>query len=148
VIGDAAFTMEGVDVEARPWNLEREVADISEMDIGVYPLPEEEWILGKSGLKALQYMGAAVPVVASRIGVACGFIRDGENGFLASTTEEWVDRLAGLITSPALRRRVGLAGRTTVEERYSVRVNASKYLEVLHSSQGSHVAVASSVEST
>src|SRR5688572_31719302 len=52
-------------------------------------LPAEEWVLGKSGLKALQYMGVGVPVVASRIGAACEFVRDGENGFLVQSTEEW-----------------------------------------------------------
>ena len=33
-----------------------EVIDLQRIDIGIYPLPNEEWVLGKSGLKALQYM--------------------------------------------------------------------------------------------
>jgi L-malate glycosyltransferase len=133
VVGAAPFVMEGVEVEARPWSLERETADLSEMDLGVYPLPEEEWVLGKSGLKALQYMGVGVPVVASRIGAACEFIRDGDNGFLAGSHEEWIDRIARLIADPVLRARMGLAGRATVEDGYSVRRNAPVYLRVIAS---------------
>ena len=111
------------------------------MDIGVYPLPDEEWVLGKSGLKALQYMGVGVPVVASRIGAACEFIRDGENGRLVGSTEEWVDALAGLAADPALRARMGAAGRATVEARYSVRGTAPVYLRVIDSILGSPATV-------
>ncbi len=133
VIGDAQFRMEGVKLEARPWNLKRETLDLREIDIGIYPLPDEEWVLGKSGLKALQYMGVGVPVVASAIGSACDFIRHGENGFLARTTDEWVECLSRLILDPDLRRRIGSAGRLTVEEYFSVKVNAPVYLSILES---------------
>jgi glycosyltransferase involved in cell wall biosynthesis len=133
VVGAAPFTMEGVDVHARPWSLERDTDDLSEMDIGVYPLPDEEWVLGKTGIKALQYMGVGVPVVASGLGAEREFIRDGENGFLAASQEEWVDKISRLIVNPALRARMGEAGRATVEERYSVRRTAPSYLRVIAS---------------
>jgi glycosyltransferase involved in cell wall biosynthesis len=136
VVGAAQFAMEGVNVEVRPWSLERETADLREMDIGVYPLPDEEWVLGKSGLKALQYMGVGVPVVASRIGAACEFIRDGDNGFLAGSRDEWVDRISRLILDPELRARMGTAGRATVEDRFSVRVTAPAYLRIVESVTG------------
>ena len=131
VIGDPRFRIDGVRVDARPWRRERETSDLAEMDIGVYPLPDEEWVLGKSGLKALQYMGMGVPVVASGIGAACEFIRDGENGFLVRSVDEWVDRLSRLICEPALRAAMGRAGRMTVEERFSVQVTAPVYVEIV-----------------
>ncbi len=131
VIGDPGFSLSGVPVDARAWALEREVADLAEIDIGVYPLPDAEWVLGKSGLKALQYMGMGIPTVAERIGTNPTIIRDGENGLLASTPEEWRDAIRLLVRDPALRHRLGQAGRRTVEERYSVNANAPRYLEVL-----------------
>lgn len=133
VIGDPEFRVDGVDVEARPWELQRETVDLGEMDIGLYPLPREEWVLGKSGLKALQYMGMGVPVIASSIGAACEFIRDGDNGFLAGSSEEWTQRLSGLIRDPQLRGKMGQAGRATVEAFFSVKVNAPTYVKVIRS---------------
>jgi glycosyltransferase involved in cell wall biosynthesis len=133
VIGDDQFRMEGVQVDARAWSLERETANLAEMDIGIYPLPDEEWVLGKSGLKALQYMGVGVPVVASRIGAACEFINDGRNGFLATSIDEWVEKLSRLITDPALRASMGTAARATVDEHFSVRVTAPSYLRAIES---------------
>lgn len=136
VIGDAAFRLDGVPVVATDWRLESEVADLSEIDVGVYPLPHEEWVLGKSGLKALQYMALEIPTVAERIGTNLDIVEDGRNGFLAEGSEEWIRILRRLVRDPALRRRVGLEARRTVEERYSVRANEPRYLRVLDEAVG------------
>lgn len=50
---------------------------------------------------------------------------------MASSEEEWIEKLSLLIENPELRRRLGMAGRKTVEEKYSIKVNAPKYLEIL-----------------
>ena len=136
VIGAPDFRLDGIRVETRPWRTERETADLAEMDIGVYPLPHEEWVLGKSGLKALQYMGMGIPVVASAIGAAMEFIVDGENGFLVRDLDEWEARVAQLIQQPALRVRLGAAGRATVEQHFSVAGAVPVYLKVLASVAG------------
>src|SRR5688572_15443413 len=75
VMGDADFTLQGVEVEALPWKEEYEVDVINRFDIGVYPLPDEQWVLGKSGLKALQYMAAGIPTVATAIGTIYRIIK-------------------------------------------------------------------------
>ena len=131
VIGDGAYTIPGTDVEATPWRLDTEVADLSQIDIGVYPLPDEEWVLGKSGLKALQYMALGIPTVAQRVGANLGIIEDGENGLLAGSVEEWAEALRRLVRDPGLRRELGDAGRRTVAARYSVAVTGPVYLGVL-----------------
>ncbi len=131
VIGDASFSIPGVDVEALPWRRETEVEDLSEIDIGLYPLPHEEWVLGKSGLKALQYMGLAIPPVVERVGTNLEIVASGENGFLADSKEEWLRHLRALIRDPGLRARLGAAARETVEARYSVRATRATYRGVL-----------------
>lgn len=131
VIGDASFQVEGLALEAGPWVLETEIQDLSDIDIGIYPLPKEEWVLGKSGIKALQYMGLAIPTVAQSIGANLEIIEPDTNGLLASSPEEWHAALKRLIRDPALRRRIGEAGRRTILERYSVEANQRRYLDIL-----------------
>lgn len=133
VIGDADFSIPGVELDARPWVLESEVAELSEIDIGLYPLPDNEWVLGKSGLKALQYMALGIPTVAQRRGMNLSIIDHGVNGFLADTPCEWTAILRTLILDPELRTRIGRAGRETVLSRYSVEGTAPVYLEILRS---------------
>ena len=135
-IGDEGFRVDGLSLDARPWRLDSEVDDLREIDVGVYPLPDEEWVLGKSGLKALQYMALEIPPVVERIGVNSEIVRDGENGFLVNGAEEWSERLRRLVLDPHLRERMGREARRTVEERYSVRANAPRYRAVLEEAAG------------
>src|SRR5262249_54113335 len=123
--------LDGVDVRNEPWTLAREVELFSTCDIGVYPLRDDEWSRGKCGFKAIQFMACGVPVVASAVGVNKDIIVDGVNGFLASTPQEWVEKLGRLLVDPELRARFGAAGRKTVEERYSLRVQAPRLLAAL-----------------
>ena len=42
-----------------------EIVDLLKIDIGLYPLLQEEWVLGKSGLKTMQYMSLGIPSISS-----------------------------------------------------------------------------------
>ena len=137
VMGDPGFQLDGVSVESIPWKEEYEIDVITQFDIGVYPLPREEWVLGKSGLKALQYMALGVPTIATGFGTIYRIIEDGENGFLVSTEEEWKERIIELIKDENLRRRLGEAGVKTVEQYYSINANKGRYLSVLNGSAAS-----------
>jgi len=112
------------------WAKESEIEDLQKIDIGIMPMPDNEWTQGKCGFKALQFMALGKPVVAAPVGVNNEIIQDGENGFLASTNEEWVAKLSQLIENPDLREKLGKAGRQTVIERYSVEANKEKYLKL------------------
>ena len=131
VIGDPTFSVAGVDVDAQAWRESTEIADLQEIDVGLYPLPDEEWVLGKSGLKALQYMALGIPTVATDIGANSRIIRDRQNGFLVSDQKGWKDRLVALASDPDLRKRIGDRASRTVSERFSVHANRDVYLGVL-----------------
>jgi glycosyltransferase involved in cell wall biosynthesis len=125
--------LEGLDVEALPWRSGTEVEDLRAIDIGVMPLPDDRWSRGKCGMKALQYMGLGISTVCSPVGVNSEIIRDGENGLIASSEDEWVEKLGLLLRSPRLRERLGRAGRATVEARYSAAVQAPRVFKIFES---------------
>lgn len=122
--------------EVLPWRAETEVADLSEIDIGVMPLPADDWSRGKCALKALQYMALGIPAVVSPVGMNTTVIQDGQNGLWADTPEAWIDKLSYLIEHPEERERLGSAGRKTVEREYSVRANFPKYLAAFEAAFG------------
>jgi glycosyltransferase involved in cell wall biosynthesis len=132
VIGAPDFKMEGIEVEGLPWVETTEVQDLLPIDIGLYPLPDEQWVYGKSGGKALQYMGLGIPTIATAIGANFRIIDDGECGFLvkAGAEDEWLDRMKRLALDPALRERIGRNGRKRIEDRFSMRANRDRYLDL------------------
>ncbi|WP_425393124.1 glycosyltransferase family 4 protein [Ekhidna sp.] len=128
VIGDPTCSFPDLNIRGVEWQSKTEVEDLSELDIGLMPLPDNEWTKGKCAMKGLQYMALEIPTIMSPVGVNSEIIQDRENGFLASTAEEWVKKLSLLIEDEELRKRVGKAGRKTVEADYSVEVNKEKWL--------------------
>ena len=72
-------------------------------------------------------MAAGIPTIMSPVGVNSEIIKDGENGFLAGTTEEWVEKLSILIDSAELRNKFAINGRKEVENKYSIDANKEKY---------------------
>lgn len=130
VIGTPTYKIPDVDTEAMQWRSATEIEDLGEIDIGIMPLPDEDWSRGKCGLKALQYMALGVPTICSPVGVNSTIIRDGVNGYIADTAAEWIDALKTLLHDPDLRHRIGMAGRKTVEDEYSARVVAPKVAEI------------------
>ena len=130
VIGTPQYELEGVEVEAMPWRSETEIDDLQPIDIGIMPLPDDAWSKGKCGLKALQFMALGIPVVCSPIGVNTVIVQDGENGFIAATEEEWIQKLRQLLQSAQLRNRFGQTGRAAVEQTYSARAQAPRVYEI------------------
>lgn len=136
VIGNFDYRIEGVDLEVVRWSAELEVEQLQAIDIGIYPLPFDDWVGGKSGLKAIQYMMMGLPCVATNVGTTPLIIRHGENGLLVRSESEWLDALRALIDDPALRRRLGTQARHDAEANYSVRAVAADYRRVLESVMG------------
>ena len=131
IIGGGSFRGEGIPVEQVPWTMTTEVPHLHSFDIGIMPLPLEEWSKGKSGGKARTYMAVGLPAVCTRIGFNCELIRDGENGFLVESSEEWIDSLSRLVESAELRVRIGTAARREVEERYSLQKLGPEFVQIL-----------------
>jgi glycosyltransferase involved in cell wall biosynthesis len=118
-------------VSAKAWSAASEIDDVSSFDIGIMPLPDDQWSKGKCGLKGLQYMALGVPTVMSPVGVNTGIIASGENGYLATTEDDWVQAVTNLVEDVALRSRLGEAGRHTIVDRYSGSQWAPRFLDVL-----------------
>ena len=134
IIGNFDYYIEDINCEIVQWDKEKEIADLTDIDIGFYPLSmDEEWVSGKSGLKALQYMALGIPTIASNIGNVTAIIKNMQNGILVNTHKEWLEAFIKLIDNPNLRKKLGMAGRETVVQNYSTDILSNKYLKILKS---------------
>jgi len=126
-----AAPIAGAKMRFVPWSARDEAREVGDCHAGIMPLQDDEVTRGKCGLKALQYMATGRPVVISPVGMNTDLVKPGENGFLASTTAEFVDALMRLAQSSKLRARMGANARRTVEQHYSAEVVAAKFAEVV-----------------
>ncbi|MFM7022727.1 MAG: glycosyltransferase family 4 protein [Flavobacteriales bacterium] len=129
VMGEPAYKNPELGIQGIPWTSDTEVEVLSSFDIGIMPLPDDEWAKGKCGLKGLSYMALEIPTILSPVGVNTEIIEDGVNGFLATSDEEWVEKLSLLIESEALRRELGKKARKTIVDRYSVESQKDVYIK-------------------
>jgi glycosyltransferase involved in cell wall biosynthesis len=133
VIGDNQYKNERLGITGLAWKKETEIEELSSFDIGIMPLPNDEWASGKCGLKGLQYMALEIPTIMSPVGVNNEIIQNGKNGFLAESKKEWIEAISQLIESETLRKELGQNARKTVLEKYSVEANKEKYLNCFNS---------------
>lgn len=141
--GRKGIKIPGVDVESLDWNLEREIEDFQSFDIGLYPIDLKrygtEWVRGKSGFKAIQYMAVGLPFVVTPIGACAEIGESGVTHFCAATQEEWRESLTKLISDKDARQRMGDAGRQHALENYTVAAQADKLAQALREAAGQNL---------
>jgi len=122
---------ERVALEFVPWRAGTEAADLAPAHVGLMPLPDTLATRGKCGCKALQYMAIGRAAVVSPIGINREIVKDGVNGFWATTPETWENRLAQLADDAALRIRLGTAARQTVVDGFTARASAARFAAIV-----------------
>lgn len=129
-VGAKPRTIPGVEVEVRGWREDREVDDLLECDVGIMPLTDTPWSRGKCAFKLIQYMACGLPSVASPVGANSEVVTE-ETGLLAADADAWVQALRTLRDDPALRARLGAAGRARVTQEFSVQGQATRMAQIL-----------------
>lgn len=142
--GTNEIEIDGVEVQNLEWSLEREVSDFQTLDIGLYPITTTtsmtaDWILAKSGFKAIQYMAVGVPFVMSPVGTCAEIGMPETTHFNAEGEEDWYNSIERLLSDPKLREAMGDAGRRYSLENYPLSKQADKLAEVFRRSAGENL---------
>ncbi len=112
------------------WSPETEIEDLAKMDIGIMPLPDDEWSKGKCGFKALQYMSLGKPALVSPVGVNTKIVDHGITGYHCSTADDWLNRIEYLLKRRDVCDDMGRKGREKVINHYSVVSNTPNFLSL------------------
>lgn len=131
LVGPGDVQLDGVPLEVRPWTEESEVGNIMEFDVGIMPLFDTPFNRGKGGMKIIQYMACGIPAVVSPVGFNTEIVRHGENGFLASTGDDWIKYLATLYDQRQLLPELGRAARQTVERAYCLQITGPAFVRFI-----------------
>lgn len=131
IIANKRPAFKRLDYKFIPWSEEIEVMELQKIDIGIMPLPNNEWTKGKCGFKAIQYMAVGKPTVASAVGVNIDIIEHGVNGYLCYLLDDWKKYLTLLVSNSSLRYHQGSAAREKARTKFSLRKAAADWCLVL-----------------
>jgi glycosyltransferase involved in cell wall biosynthesis len=129
IVSSAGLDVRGVEFTA--WSIESAAREITSFDIGLMPLRDDERSRGRCGFKAIEYMSAGLPVVASDVGAAAEVVEQGVTGFVERSASGWVRRVRELCEDPDLRARMGAAGRERARSRFSYAAVLPEYASFL-----------------
>lgn len=130
-IGDKDFYEEGLKIDCDDWHFENEVEELNKIDIGLMPLPDDDWAKGKCAFKAIQYMSLEIAPVISPVGMNTEVVEHGVTGFFANENEEWFSYISLLIHDHELRRKIGKQAREKIVASYSVEAQLNKLISIL-----------------
>ena len=114
------------------WDNCNEIEEISKCHLGIMPLNNTKWELGKCAYKILQYMALKLSVVASPVGVNKEIIINEYNGMLASSDAEWYNSIEQIIDNPNLYKKISDNGFNTVKKNFDLNNYKIKYLNIVN----------------
>lgn len=126
----------GIPHEHRTWSIEEERRFFETIDIGIMPLPDNEWTRGKCAFKAIEYMAYRIPAVVSPVGANHDLGPEGNGVLFASSDEQWEEKLSRLCADRALREETGRRGRESAEREYSAKAADNAYLRIFERLRG------------
>jgi glycosyltransferase involved in cell wall biosynthesis len=115
-----------------PWQQDTFCEFLVQGNIGIAPLAWRRRFYWQQAANKVQILHAAgLPVVASDIPAYRHWIQEGRDGYLASTTQQWVDAITTLCENWQLRAEMGRRGGERAWNACSPGAIARQWMEVL-----------------
>ena len=130
IASDELQRIDGVNMEFVNWSSSAEAELLKRAHIGIMPLPENDFMRGKSAYKLIQYLASGLPCIASPVGENSVLLSQGEVGFAAGTVDEWISAIGKLKEDVLLRSRLG-ANALELAGEYSIRKHAVRMADFI-----------------
>ncbi len=119
-----------VEIDFVPFDAARQIEVLHSFTIGLLPLPDTPFNHGKSPIKALQYMAAGIPCVASALSGTVEMLGEKGGGLYAADLNAWIAHLLSLAKNEVLCRQMGRASRERFESLFTAEAAARRWAEI------------------
>lgn len=106
-------------VENTKWSRKSAIVALKNSHIGIMPLNENDFTLGKAGFKAVQYLGAGIPTIMSEVGFNKLVIKNGESGYFACNSNDWIESIGSIGSDIAIYKNMAILARKRWEEKFN-----------------------------
>jgi glycosyltransferase involved in cell wall biosynthesis len=131
IIADFELSSAKLNIINERWSEKTEALALCKADVGLAPMPENNWTKGKCALKVLQYMVAGLPVISSPSGVNAYVVENGISGYLA-TNNQWSTLLSQMHKEKEKLASMGEHGRRRAQSEFSISIVFQKMLHIIN----------------
>jgi len=131
VIADFELASNYLKIKNIAWSEQSEATELCTADVGIAPMPENNWTKGKCALKVLQYMASGLPVISSKSGVNAYVLEDGVSGYLISENSQWAQRITEMTKDRTTLEQMGKCGRKRAQSEFAIEVVFQKMLTII-----------------
>ena len=117
------------DVDVYTWIKDKFPKFMDETDIIVSPLSVNVYNRSKSSIKFLEASSAGKPGVYQRIRQYEEVVKEGKNGFLAGSADEWYQSIKKMVDDKELRQKIGKEAFKTIEKDWTIQGNIKRYAD-------------------
>jgi glycosyltransferase involved in cell wall biosynthesis len=103
-----------------PYEKGKEPEVVRTFDIGLLPLPRDDFADGKSPIKVLQYLASGVAMVCSRTPATLDFSNKRTVSLYAETSNDWHECMEKLVKDQSLLNEMSRNGREQFDEYYEI----------------------------
>lgn len=129
--GNRSFGKLDAIVQRTPWTADSYGTRMVSSDLGIMPLPDNEFTRGKCAYKILQYGAAALPVMGSPVGTN-KLVLDQMGAAAPTSPSEWKTAILDFLkSSDSDRRQLGQAAHRVVLQKYSFDAWATVWRQTL-----------------
>ncbi len=101
-----------------------------EADLAIAPLCDNRFNRSKSAIKFFEYTAMGIPGVYADLAPYSSVVKDGYNGMLAQTMDQWCEKIRLLIEKPDLRNSIVRDAQESVKKQWLIRDHSSEWLDV------------------
>lgn len=102
------------------WSEASEALAVQKMNVGLMPLPDNDWTRGKCSFKMIQYMACGIPSIVSPVGMNQEVLSMGAVGLAAKRPGDWYEALMQIFQDREAAGVMGCEARRIAERHYSV----------------------------
>ena len=131
IIADFQLQSNTLNIINIPWSEDTEASEVNSADIGLAPLPPNNWTKGKCALKVLQYFSAALPVISSPTSANGYVIENLKSGYFAESEGSWTQAIITAYQQKEKLTSMGIYAQNRVQAEFDINIVFKQMLEQL-----------------
>jgi glycosyltransferase involved in cell wall biosynthesis len=120
-----------LEIQNIAWSHEVTIKEMKKAHLGIMPLTNTSYSLGKGGFKLIQYLAAGIPVIGDAVGYNNTIVENGKNGYLVERKEDWKKNILNINSDLSIWSDMCSYARISWEKSFSFKSNLKEWNRII-----------------